>query len=444
MSADADSVYGSEKVPVVGTLPYMAPEHLQAACAKTAGAAADPIDARWDLFGLSVILFELLAGKHPFGPIPDKVSPREFYEWMPKRQAAGPRSLRRLNPAVSRRLAGVIEGCLAFNPRRRPQSAEALAEALRRCRPPLRQISPRPRRRVALLLIGLFLLLLGTALYELVQPTRPRYSLEQGLEYYLRGDYEQAIQHLGHVLEADPDNDQAWFVRGRAYQKRGDHNQAQLNYERVKELVNQGPAQAGRGYCAALQGSYYCANNAFDQAIRAGFVTPELLTDRGYCLQKVGQVQEARKNLDEAIKRSPHSPPAYHNRALVDLKQALADPRRNLSSATDDIDAAIRHTTESGARVSAVLYQSAACIYAVAARTDPALRKPALGYLEKALDAGLDPKTITNDPLLVTLRPLPAFQDLIMRSPVPPLPAGQIHLIDPLPDTLPAKPVERP
>ncbi len=47
-----------------GTLPYMAPEQLQAFQHGTCGG-----DARSDIFSLGVILYELLTGEHPF-PLP--------------------------------------------------------------------------------------------------------------------------------------------------------------------------------------------------------------------------------------------------------------------------------------------------------------------------------------------------------------------------------------
>src|SRR5262249_14143328 len=146
--------------------------------------------------------------------------------------------------------------------------------------------------------------------------------------------------------------------------------------------------------------------------------TPEVLTNRGYCLQKLDQPQEARKSLDEAIDGAPDFPVAYHNRALLNLKQALAERRKSFTSAMKDIDKAIQLTTESQAHVPAILYHNAAYIYAVAARTDPSLRTTALDYLEKALDAGLDPKTITNDTLLAALKLPSIFQHVTKRSPV--------------------------
>ena len=51
-----------------GTLPYMSPEQVLATFDPERGAA--PVDGLSDLFSLGVILFELLAGRQPFGDVP--------------------------------------------------------------------------------------------------------------------------------------------------------------------------------------------------------------------------------------------------------------------------------------------------------------------------------------------------------------------------------------
>lgn len=110
---------------VAGTLPYMAPEQL----ANCQGEAL-PVDVRADLYALGVLLYELLAGRHPFplrtGPLAVRLKE------LRADRAAVPVWLCQLNPAVSPAAASLVQHCLEPSPGRRYPSAHALHEDLQR------------------------------------------------------------------------------------------------------------------------------------------------------------------------------------------------------------------------------------------------------------------------------------------------------------------------
>jgi serine/threonine protein kinase/predicted Zn-dependent protease len=116
-----------------GTLPYMAPEQLDAF-------SGNPrtVDSRSDLFALGVILYELLTRRHPYRSR-QRVNRGAIAEMARERGGEPPR-LRLHNRAVSPAVEAIVRRCLEGDPAKRYQSATELKEDLER------QLANRPLR----------------------------------------------------------------------------------------------------------------------------------------------------------------------------------------------------------------------------------------------------------------------------------------------------------
>jgi eukaryotic-like serine/threonine-protein kinase len=110
-----------------GTLAYMSPEHVEST--RTLIPITDP---RSDIYGLGLVLFEMLTGRHAFR-LPVGSDDEEVERILAERRGGPPR-IRQYNPAVSPGLEAVIRKCLEPDPARRYQSAADLREDLDRHR----------------------------------------------------------------------------------------------------------------------------------------------------------------------------------------------------------------------------------------------------------------------------------------------------------------------
>jgi serine/threonine protein kinase/tetratricopeptide (TPR) repeat protein len=131
LSVVAEPDEAGSRARVGGTLPYMAPEHLDAFHPR-GKTPCHAVDERSDLYSLGLILFEMVSGRHPFRDPPDGPPMAHILDEMIAERQAGPPSARLTNPEVPWSLEAILRKCLDPEPARRYQAAGDLAEDLRR------------------------------------------------------------------------------------------------------------------------------------------------------------------------------------------------------------------------------------------------------------------------------------------------------------------------
>ncbi len=108
-----------------GTLPYMAPEHLEVLLTKTG-----KLNQQCDIYGLGVILYELLTGRSPF--LRPTGKPAEIiFKMITERKGEVP-SLRKWNARITPAMESIAQRCLAPDISKRYKTAEALRVDLER------------------------------------------------------------------------------------------------------------------------------------------------------------------------------------------------------------------------------------------------------------------------------------------------------------------------
>jgi tetratricopeptide (TPR) repeat protein len=410
-----------------GTFPYMAPEQLEACLARQ---GLDSVAAaRADLFALGVLLYELLCGALPYGGPPPVLAPNDAARDMLQRQRAGFRPLRQRRRDVPRRLARLVERCLALDPADRPADADEVA-ALLRPRPPRRL----PRRAVvagALVVLTAVLTLLagwvsarlegaaelhqrgqreesdGVGLLEAGEPASAEKHLQAAAEYYRR-----AIDRHKWRTGEERGNWEDYFGRGRVGVLLGQLSLAHEYFNDADDLLGKGngPAdrrglvQAWNCYCLCRAGRHGKALNAGNRALAAGYRSPGLLNNLAHCVIQLKQNQaweQAVRNLDEAIQGDPELRAGYHNRArlryLLALRGVPQPPEVWPRRACLDVARAIDLGKKSGHAATAELFVLAARIHARAASESscrpeqwPEHARKCRTYLEDAGARGAD------------------------------------------------------
>jgi serine/threonine protein kinase len=204
-----------------GTLPYMAPEQIEAFINPDLW---DKVGARADIYSLGLVLRELLTGKEP--EIPDQTLPpaRALRSVLDSRSFLAV-DVRRFNPSIPHSLQAIVAKCLALSPEARYSDAEALERDLDRFLryQPLKDAGNPSRREQVdnwvmrnrrVLAKVACTVVLGAMLYGLWQlrpNTRPSgpgietsSEFKHALDALNADDLEPAVDALGNLNKKDP------------------------------------------------------------------------------------------------------------------------------------------------------------------------------------------------------------------------------------------------
>ncbi len=324
-----------------GTVPYMAPEQLLAFLDPREW---DHVGPSADIYALGLVLRELATGQEPDLPNPDLPLPRAI-RGLHDRRAAGPiASVRQVNPSVAPALASIIEKCLEFDPADRYESAEDLAEDLRRFldhRPLERARNPslvervanwayRNRQAAPLLLLALLAVPLRSARWNWPAPTPPPNVAARSVPITDLEEFRRAVEDLSGT------NPAIWA-------------RAKGVFERLQETH---PRSAWPPLCLGLSfeklGDLPNANKAIDRAQTFGEFkdavswglkrwpqSATLWSTRAMSLFKSNRSEEARTAASKAVKYDPDRAGSlillgFIERNLKDEPAAIRDLTRGI------------------------------------------------------------------------------------------------------------------
>ena len=228
-----------------GTLPYMAPEQLEAFLEPKRW---DDVGAGADLYSLGLVMAEMLTGRPPDAPGPNLPAPRAIRVLLDRR--LGVRAgLRRSNPAVPHALEAIAARCLVQDPAERYPDASALADDLERFlkRLPLKHaVNPSRtergrnwlrRNRMALAVAAVLAVALGMGLadpvYRRLVPIERRRAFLEAVRDIDEGRFPEAIGLLEPMVVKEPDEPLAETYLSLARGFDGDFGAAVAHFSRA-------------------------------------------------------------------------------------------------------------------------------------------------------------------------------------------------------------------
>ena len=127
-----------------------------------------------------------------------------------------------------------------------------------------------------------------------------------GIGYYKQKQYQKAVDALSKVIKEEPDNVDAFRVRGSSFMKLDKHENAIQDFQKAIDLApNRNGVYSDLGTAWYYSQNYEKALENYDLEIENGHRNHLVFFNRALCLKKLGKAEEALKDIHKALEIKP-------------------------------------------------------------------------------------------------------------------------------------------
>ena len=329
---------------VGGTLPFMAPEQLEAIRTDNDIPASPAVD----VYAFGVMAWQSLTGQLPLGDPPSNGSRAAIAKQLLDRLKTDRLSPSTSQPRLPTGIQRILRKCLSPDVADRPASATELLQLLRREQHVIRRLLrkvDRNRRATLLTAATSIALLAGGLEYQAGRPPRYLREFSAGVAAVEAEEYDRAWQHFDAAQHALPEDlletsrqSEVLFARGRAAMGRQDFESSLADFTAALDLApDNGRYLACSGYTIAklaiendagrLEPSFQRriseGRHLMRQARDAGLSSVQLDFDIAYCTYLLRQEEQAQRQLAEVVEADPDHAGAHRLLAELELGRAV-------------------------------------------------------------------------------------------------------------------------
>ena len=177
------------------------------------------------------------------------------------------------------------------------------------------------------------------------QQSEPLASTARGIQLYQQGDSTEAIKILKEIVKKHPDDADAWYYLGLAFNSQGLFGEARPRFERLIQLrPDSADAHAKLAYALILANEPQKAMTTGRRALELGVKSPEAHYAIAEASFRLNSPEKAVEEAEAALMVSPDFLPALITKSLAHLSlkhysEAAASLEKFLAISPDNVDA---------------------------------------------------------------------------------------------------------